>query len=181
MIYVNIHSGLAGITNFIPLVIYTLWTAVLGQNVFNLQWHIAQEPFSIYVILNFYLETIKATWISRIVLGLPWWRTGWESACQCRGHRFEPWSGKIPHAAEQLDPWATTTEPVRLEPVLCNKRGRTNPRRESFSQWTCTIPDSLAKWREMPGVEAKGLWVYWTLWSFIRDWYMAILALYLDP
>lgn len=30
-------------------------------------------------------------------------------------------------------------------------------RRESFSQWTRTIPDSLAEWREMPGVEAKGL------------------------
>ena len=27
-----------------------------------------------------------------------------ESACQCRGHGFEPWSGKIPHAAEQLSP-----------------------------------------------------------------------------
>ena len=26
--------------------------------------------------------------------------------------RFEPWSGKIPHAAEQLSPRATTTEPV---------------------------------------------------------------------
>ena len=37
-------------------------------------------------------------------LGLPWWRSGWESACQCRGHGFEPWSGKIPHAAERLGP-----------------------------------------------------------------------------
>ena len=26
------------------------------------------------------------------------------------GHGFEPWSGKIPHAAEQLSPRATTTE-----------------------------------------------------------------------
>ena len=25
---------------------------------------------------------------------------------------FEPWSGKIPHAAEQLSPCATTSEPV---------------------------------------------------------------------
>ena len=25
-----------------------------------------------------------------------------ESACRCRGHGFESWSGKIPHAAEQL-------------------------------------------------------------------------------
>ena len=56
-------------------------------------------------------------------LGLPWWCNGWESACQCRGHGFEPWSGKIPHAAEQLGPWATTTEPARLEPVLRNRRG----------------------------------------------------------
>ena len=55
-------------------------------------------------------------------MGLPWWRSGWESACQCRGHRFEPWSGKIPHAAEQLGLWATTTEPAHLEPVLRNKK-----------------------------------------------------------
>ena len=66
---------------------------------------------------------------SRIIaLGLPWWRSGWESACRCRGHGFEPWSGKIPHAADQLGPWATTTEPVRLEPVLRNKRGRDSER-----------------------------------------------------
>ena len=31
-----------------------------------------------------------------------------------QGHGFEPWSGKIPHAVEQLGPWATTTEPARL-------------------------------------------------------------------
>ena len=29
-----------------------------------------------------------------------------------RGHGFEPWSGKILHAMEQLSPCATTTEPV---------------------------------------------------------------------
>ena len=41
---------------------------------------------------------------------------------------FEPWSGKIPHAAEQQNPWATTTEPARLEPVLRNKSGRDSER-----------------------------------------------------
>ena len=60
--------------------------------------------------------------------GLPWWRSGWESACQCSGHGFEPWSGRIPHAAERLGPWATATEPARLEPVLRNKRGRDSER-----------------------------------------------------
>ena len=53
--------------------------------------------------------------------GLPWWCSGWESAFQCRGHGFKPWSGKIPHAAEQLGPWATITEPVRLG--LCSATG----------------------------------------------------------
>ena len=42
---------------------------------------------------------------------LPWSCSGWESACQCRGHGFKPWSRGIPHAAEQLGPCATTAEP----------------------------------------------------------------------
>ena len=46
--------------------------------------------------------------------GLPWWLSGKESACQCRRHRLDPWSGKIPHATEQLIPCATTIEPVLL-------------------------------------------------------------------
>ena len=29
-------------------------------------------------------------WIKREHFGLPWWCSGWESACQCRGHGFEP-------------------------------------------------------------------------------------------
>ena len=44
--------------------------------------------------------------------GLPWWPSGKEPACQCRRRRFNPCSGKIPHAAKQLSPWATTTEPL---------------------------------------------------------------------
>ena len=39
--------------------------------------------------------------------GLPWWLRGKESACQCRRHGFDPWSGKVPHALEQLSPCAT--------------------------------------------------------------------------
>ena len=43
-----------------------------------------------------------------IETGLPWWLSGKESACQCKRHRFDPWSGKIPHAMDQLSPCATT-------------------------------------------------------------------------
>ena len=62
------------------------------------------------------------------LLGLPWWCSGWESACRCGGHGFEPWSGRIPYAAERLGPWATTAEPARLEPVLRKMRGRDSER-----------------------------------------------------
>ena len=44
--------------------------------------------------------------------GLPWWLSGQESACQCRRHKLNPWSGNIPHAADELSPCTTTTEPV---------------------------------------------------------------------
>ena len=45
-----------------------------------------------------------------MIQGLPWWCSGQESAC--RGHRFEPWSRKIPRAAEQLSLCTTTTKPA---------------------------------------------------------------------
>ena len=83
--------------------------------------------------------------IKKITLGLPWWRSGWESACQCRGHGFEPWSGKIPHAMEQLGPWATTTEPARLEPVLRNKRGRDSERPRAPRQ---RVAPACRNWRK---------------------------------
>ena len=84
-------------------------------------------------------------------IGLPWWRSGWESACQCRGHGFEPWSGKIPYAAEQLGPWATITEPAHLEPVLCSKRGRDSEGPAHHDEeWP-----PLATTRESPHTETK--------------------------
>ena len=64
--------------------------------------------------------------LNKNISGLPWWRSGWESACWCGGRRFGLWSGGIPCAAEWLGPWATAAEPARLEPVLRNGRGRDN-------------------------------------------------------
>ena len=40
--------------------------------------------------------------VPRLKPGLPWWLSGEESACQWRRHGFDPQSGKIPHAKEQL-------------------------------------------------------------------------------
>ena len=66
-------------------------------------------------------------------------------------HGFKPWPGKIPHAAEQLGPWATTTEPARLEPVLRNKRGHDSEKpAHRDEEWP-----PLAATRESPRTETK--------------------------
>ena len=98
--------------------------------------------------------------------GLPWWRSGWESACQFRGHGFEPWSGKIPHATEQLGPWATITEPARLDPVLRNKRGRDSERPvQRDEEWS-----PLAATRESPRTETKTQHNNQSINQSIRTW-----------
>ena len=42
-----------------------------------------------------------------------------ETTCQRSKHRFYRWSGKIPHAAEQLSPYITT-----IESACCDYRGQ---------------------------------------------------------
>ena len=45
--------------------------------------------------------------------GLSWWFSGYESAFQCMGCQFDPWSGaKIQHATGQLSLHTTTAEPA---------------------------------------------------------------------
>ena len=97
-------------------------------------------------------KMFNSKWMDKeIVLGLPWWLSGWKSACQCRGHGFEPRSGRIPHATGQLRPWATTAEPARLEPVLRNKRGCDSERpAHCDEEWP-----PLAATRESPRTETK--------------------------
>ena len=116
------------------------------------EWDLQPHTFSIELHLRWAtLAQGSPSAVKKIKRGLPWWRSGWESACQCRGHGIEPWSGKIPHAAEQLSPCATTTEPARLEPVLRNKRGCDTERpAHRDEEWP-----PLATTRESPRTEMK--------------------------
>ena len=49
--------------------------------------------------------------IKKLSQGLPWWSSGWESVCRCRGHGFSSCFGGIPHAVWQLSPWGASTDP----------------------------------------------------------------------
>ena len=64
----------------------------------SIPWH-----YFCHVLQNFFQTCI---------LGLPWRLSSKEPACQCRRHRYDPWSGRTPHATEQRSPGATSTEPV---------------------------------------------------------------------
>ena len=50
-------------------------------------------------------HSLRRNWVE-----LPWWLRGKEPSCQCRTHGFDPWSGKIPLAVEQLSLCAAATE-----------------------------------------------------------------------
>ena len=105
--------------------------AWLGCKNDHAHWNHAQSH-------NIKEESMIVLWLFKVfvkifkTLGLPWWRSGYESACQCRGHKFEPWSGKIPRAAEQLslsNYWAREPQLlklVHLEPMLRNQRSHRN-------------------------------------------------------
>ena len=83
--------------------------------------------------------------IQRLFKGFPCGAVVGNLPPNSRGHGFNPWSRKIPHAAEQLSQCTTTTErvlqspratntepmcqllkPTHLEPVLHNKRSHHN-------------------------------------------------------
>ena len=59
--------------------------------------------------------------------GLPWWLSAEESACQCRRHRFNPSSGKIPHRACALEPGSHNHWSLEAW-TLCSTTGETTTR-----------------------------------------------------
>ena len=91
-------------------------------------------------------------------LTLPWWSSDTESTCQCMGHRFDPWSGRIPRALEQLSPCNVMPKsrnlPMTTRESMCDAKAR-----EFFYYQaragapTVTITDSVAIGR------SPGFWI----------------------
>ena len=81
--------------------------------------------------------------------GLPWWHGGWESACQCRGHAFEPWSGRIPHAAEQLSTCTTAAEPALWSPRATTTEAHT-PRARAPQREATAMRSPCTAMRRVP-------------------------------
>ena len=84
-------------------------------------------------------RVLKPSPILRTAMRLPGWLSGKESTCRYRRHGFNPWAGKISHAAGTAKPTCHNYEscalepgghnywsPHPLEPMFCNKRSRRN-------------------------------------------------------
>ena len=106
-------------------------------------------PFSCHRFCYYVLPVTTAGIVSELLLlhhallfnlcecpqGLPWWRSGEESASQCRRHRrwgFDPWVGKIPWRRKWQPsflawkiPW--TEEPGGLQSMGLQRVGPTQP------------------------------------------------------
>ncbi|XP_060141147.1 S-adenosyl-L-methionine-dependent tRNA 4-demethylwyosine synthase TYW1 isoform X2 [Globicephala melas] len=76
-----------------------------GMTVKHCALSLVGEPI-MYPEINRFLKLLHERKISSFLV------TNAQFPAEIRRHEFEPWSRKIPHAAEQLSPRATTTEPV---------------------------------------------------------------------
>ena len=82
---------------------FTIWVKVV------LKWK-RPPPFTLHSFME--LRVLLSIWMTdhtvllsrRHLERLPWWLSGKEPTCQHRRRGFNPWSGKVPHAAGQLSP-----------------------------------------------------------------------------
>ena len=65
------------------------------------------------------------------IIGVPWWLSSKEPACQGRGHRFHPWVGKIP--------WRKKWQPT---PVFLPGKFQGHRSLAGYSPWACKELDT---------------------------------------
>ena len=89
------------------------WAAIYGvaQSRTRLKWLSSSSSSSSKRTIAIF----EVTTLISLVWGagaLPRRLAGKESTCQCKRYGCNPWSGKIPHASEQLSLCATTIKPM---------------------------------------------------------------------
>ena len=120
-----------------------------------------EDPLEKEMVTHSSILTWRIPWILsssiinlRKLRGLPWWLSGKKSTCQCRRQGFDLWFGKIPHAAEQLNPCATTAEPVLHGPGAPNPEARMPQSLCSATRQATTVRDPGTTATEQPPLTA---------------------------
>ena len=94
--------------------------SIVSDNFSNCNWK-AFENRNI-VSLWHRKEAIAVQYIQ--IMGLPWWLSGKESACQCKRQGFDPWISKIPWGRKMQPPEYSCLEvPWTKEPGVVQSMG----------------------------------------------------------
>ena len=99
------------------------------ETVTNVEWNgllgMVSEVFALFCESH---EDLLFFGPATVYMGLPWWLSGRESACQCRRLKFNPWVGKDPLEKEMAThssilaweiPW--TEEPGGLQSMASQR------------------------------------------------------------
>lgn len=86
----------------------TAHSLVVRKKIISNKW---KEAFMFYGLKASDMGFLGGPAVRNPPARLAWWYSWWESTWQIRGHRFGPWSRKIPRAMEQLSPRATPLSP----------------------------------------------------------------------
>ena len=111
-IFIRIVSFVSGISSLLIKSMIWVSSLILGfpQSPLSV-WQDSADPKRIPLLMRkVYLVNVEFLAVSMLwphlvtfmikMQGLPWWLSGKEYICQWRRYGFDPWSGKIPHAAE---------------------------------------------------------------------------------
>ena len=90
-------------------------------------------------------------------MGLPWWCSGQESACQCKGHGFNLWFRKIPHVEGQLSPCNRSYWACMPRACAHNMRSQYTTTKSSPHAATKTQHNQKNKWMKILKICLKGL------------------------
>ena len=105
-----------------------------------------EEPYNLDSFISIKAMELK---------GLPWWLSGKEPTCQCGRLGFDPWSGKIPHAATKqlsqlLNLWSEEPESHSCWTHVLQLLTPMQPTPSSTAREAATVRSTHAITREQP-------------------------------
>ena len=125
-----------------------------GLTTYWLVW-LCQSCIPLSVLLSWVIQT------NQLCLGLAWWLSGKEAACQCRRCRFNPWLWKIPQSKRQP------------APVFLPGKSHGQRSLSGYSPWGCnTVGYHLAttqQWQNPVWVKDQEV-TYFSLLGSQRPW-----------
>ena len=83
--------------NWVVLQIFNVYNHI--DDVYNKNYFCVCDRMASYWTFSFFqfgIVSLTSSYLQELIIGLLWWISGKESACQCRRHRFDPWVRKIP-------------------------------------------------------------------------------------